>query len=227
MTGSSRVAYFGSKATTGLCQPLIAMMPPHDTYIETHLGGGAIMQRKPAALHNIGIDLDGRALATFDCDYPVQRIHGCAHRFLAEYDYRGSELVYSDPPYLMRTRTSGRRYRFDYGEADHVELLELLKTLPCPVMLSGYPSALYDELLGGWRSLEVQVMNQGGVRTEKLWFNFVPDRVHWASRAGRNFTHRQTVKRKAASWGGRYQAMPRAERLAVLAAMMAVEAEDG
>ena len=70
MTGCSRVAYFGSKATTGLCQPLIAMMPPHDTYIETHLGGGAIMKRKPAALHNIGIDLDGRALATFECDYP-------------------------------------------------------------------------------------------------------------------------------------------------------------
>ena len=61
MTGSSRVACFGSKATTGLCQPIIAMMPPHDTYIETHLGGGAIMKRKPAALHNIGIDLDGRA----------------------------------------------------------------------------------------------------------------------------------------------------------------------
>ena len=94
-------------------------------------------------------------------------------------------------------------------------------------MLSGYPSALYDGLLDGWRSLELQVMNRGGVRTEKLWFNFVPDRVHWAGRAGRNFTHRQTIKRKAASWGERYRAMPRAERLAVLAAMMAVEAEDG
>jgi hypothetical protein len=33
--------YFGSKATSGLCQPIIAMMPPHDTYIETHLGRGA------------------------------------------------------------------------------------------------------------------------------------------------------------------------------------------
>ena len=39
-----RVGYFGSKATSGLCQPLIAMMPPHDTYIETHLGGGAILR---------------------------------------------------------------------------------------------------------------------------------------------------------------------------------------
>ena len=50
--------YFGSKATSGLCQHIIALMPPHDTYIETHLGGGAIMKRKPPALHNIGIDLN-------------------------------------------------------------------------------------------------------------------------------------------------------------------------
>ena len=221
------MGYFGSKATSGLCQPLIAMMPPHDTYIETHLGGGAIMKRKPPALCNIGIDRDAQALAEFECDYPMQRIHGCAHRFLAEYDYRGSELVYSDPPYLRHTRSSRRRYRFDYEEADHIELLEQLKTLPCQVMVSGYPSALYDARLEGWRSLELQVMNQGGVRTEKLWFNFVPDRVHWASRAGRNFTDRQRIKRKAASWGERYGAMPRAERLAVLAAMMAVESEDG
>ncbi len=40
-------------------------------------------------------------------------------------------------------------------------------------------------------------MNQGGVRTEKLWHNFQIDRVHRASFAGKNFTDRQNVKRKA------------------------------
>ena len=104
------MGYFGSKATSGLCQPLIAMIPPHDTYIETHLGGGAIMKRKPAALRNIGIDRDARALDAFECDYPVELVHGCAHRYLAEFEFQGSELVYSDPPYLKRTRTSRRRY---------------------------------------------------------------------------------------------------------------------
>lgn len=217
------MGYFGSKATSGLCQAIIAMMPPHDTYIESHLGGGAIMKRKPPALRNIGIDLDPQALAGFRCSYPVELINGCAHGFLSDYDYQGSELIYSDPPYLMRSRSSGRRYRFDYDEPDHVKLLELLKRLPCRVILSGYPSALYDELLVGWRSVELQVMNQSGVRTEKLWFNFTLDRVYWASYAGKNFTDRQRVKRKAANWGKRYQALPRAERLAVLAAMMAVE----
>jgi DNA adenine methylase len=219
-------AYFGSKATSGLCQAIIAMMPPHETYIETHLGGGAIMKRKPPALRNIGIDRNARALSAFECGYPVQLIRGCAHRFLAEYAFSGRELVYSDPPYLQYTRSSGRRYRFDYSEQDHTALLELLKGLPCQVMVSGYPSSLYDELLGAWGSVELQVMNHAGVRTEKLWFNFTVDRVHWASLAGRNFTHRQCIKRKAANWGRRYQGLPQAERLAVLAAMMAVEAEE-
>ena len=217
-------AYFGSKATSGLCQAIIALMPPHDTYIETHLGGGAIMKRKAPAAHNIGIDRNDRALKQFACPYPVELVHGCAHQFLANFAYQGRELVYCDPPYLHATRSSKRRYRYDYEEADHVALLALLKTLPCPVILSGYPSALYDEALAGWQSLELQVMNQAGVRTEKLWFNFVPDRVHWVRYAGKNHTHRQMIKRKAANWGRRYQALPRSERLAVLAALLAVEA---
>ena len=171
------MGYFGSKATSGLCQPLIAMMPPHDTYIETHLGGGAIMRRKPAALRNIGIDRDARALDAFEYDYPVELIHGCAHRFLSEYAFEGSELIYSDPPYLRRTRTSKQRYRFDYEEADHIELLELLKAVSCQVMVSGYRSALYEEWLGGWRRVELQVMNHAGVRTECVWMNFAPDRL--------------------------------------------------
>ena len=119
-----------------MCQPLIAMMPPHDIYIETHLGGGAIMQRKPPALRNIGIDLDARAIEGFSCDYPVERVHGCAHRFLAEFPFEGRELIYSDPPYLHRVRRGTQRYRHDYEEADHVALLDLLKGLPCQVMLS-------------------------------------------------------------------------------------------
>jgi hypothetical protein len=183
------------------------------------------MRRKPPALRSIGIDLNARALERFQCAYPVELVNGCAHRFLADYNYRGRELIYCDPPYLHATRSSSRRYRFDYEEPDHLDLLELLKKLPCRVILSGYPSALYDERLAGWQSLQLQVMNQGGVRTEKVWFNFTPERVHWANYSGKNHTDRQRIRRKAETWGRRYQALPPGERLAVLAALMAVEAE--
>ena len=39
----------------------------------------------------------------------------------------GSELIYSDPPYPRRTRTSRHRYRFDYEEEDHVEQLSCMR----------------------------------------------------------------------------------------------------
>ena len=171
------MGYFGSKATSGLCQPLIAMMPPHDTCIETHLGGGAIMKRKPAALRNIAIDRDARALDAFERDYPVELVHGCAHRFLAEFTFEGTELLYCDPPYLKHTRRCARRYRYDYEESDHEALLALLAGVPCAVMVSGYRSALYEARLRGWRRVALAVMNHAGVRTECVWMNFPPRAV--------------------------------------------------
>ena len=219
-------AWFGSKAASGLCQPLIAAMPPHRIFLETHLGGGAIMKRKPPALRNIGIDRNRRAIARFSCDYPVELHHGCAHEFLSGFDFQGDELVYADPPYVQSVRRSQRRYRFDYTDDDHVELIRLLRSLPALVMISGYPSRLYDEHLCDWRSISLQVNNQSCVVTEKLWFNFAPGRLHWHSYAGRNFTDRQRIKRKAANWTRMYGAMPPAERLAVLAGIMAAEAEE-
>ncbi|EQD26003.1 phage DNA methylase, partial [mine drainage metagenome] len=44
--------------------------------------------------------------------------------------------------------------------------------------------------------------------------------------AGKNFTDRQRIKRKAENWGRRYRALPPGERLAVLSALMAVEADE-
>ena len=65
-------------------------------------------------------------------------------------------------------------------------------------------------------------MTQGIARTEAVRFKVAPDRVHGASGAGRNFTHRQRTRRKAANRGRRHEALPAGERLAVLA----IEAED-
>lgn len=59
------MSYLGSKAASGVYQKIIAEMPPHDTYIETHLGGGAVTLRKPPARHNWGIDIDPLRVEVF------------------------------------------------------------------------------------------------------------------------------------------------------------------
>ena len=216
--------WFGSKATTGLSQAIIAAMPPHEVHIEPFLGGGAIMKRKPPAVRNIGIDLDLRALGGFDGDGAVELRHGCTLRFLEAFPFQGRELVCCDPPCLQAARRSERRCRHDFDDAAHLALLTLLKSLDRRVMISGFPSRLYQTHLAGWRSMSLQVNNRAAVVTETVWFNFEPDRPHWARFAGRVFTHRQMVKRKAENRGRRHAAMPQAGRLAVLAAVMAVEA---
>ena len=149
-------AWFGSKAATGLSQAIVRCMPPHHAYVETHPGGGAIMKRKPPALRNIGIDPDRRSIDSFRCGHPVELRHGCARAFLSGFDFDGREPACRDPPCARSTRRPQRRCRHDCADADHVEFLAILKSLPCQVMISGHPSAPCDEHLPNWRSLEVQ-----------------------------------------------------------------------
>lgn len=70
-------------------------------------------------------------------------------------------------------------------------MLEILQSLPCQVILSGYASALYDEMLDKWCRLGPQVMHQAGVVTEVIRYNFEIDRLHWSRHAGNNPNHRR------------------------------------
>lgn len=201
-------------------------MPPHDTYVETHLGSGAVLLAKPPALRSIGIDCSAGVIARARRRrMPCQLIQGTAESALAGFDYGvlGRTLIYSDPPYLQgpgEVRSARRLYEHEYSRQDHIRLLEQLRAAPAAVMVSGYPSRLYDELIGDWRSIAFQTMTRGGVRTEKLWLNFPAGAVQWATFAGRNFTERQHIKRQAARWASRFKAMQPGRRLAVLAALL-------
>lgn len=218
------MSYLGSKAASGAYQAIIASMPPHDVYIEAFLGSGAVMRRKPAAIRSIGIDLDRSLLD--ESLYPgIELLCADAPGYMAKFDYAscGRVLIYADPPYLLQTRTSSARYKHEFTDTDHVRLIEVLKQVPANVILSGYPSALYADLLADWRTFQFQVMTRGGVRTEQLWFNFAPDTVYWSRYAGKDFTDRQRIKRKAQRWADNYAALPPAERQAILSALLAAD----
>ena len=63
-------------------------------------------------------------------------------------------FFYCDPPYLPETRRSGS-YKHEMTTEDHRELVELLRNIKGKVLLSGYPSKLYDSL--GWNKQEWDV----------------------------------------------------------------------
>ncbi len=63
-------------------------------------------------------------------------------------------FVYLDPPYMPETRRNGS-YRFEFTEKQHEELIEVIKKeRGVKIMLSGYPSQLYEELERcGWHKI--------------------------------------------------------------------------
>jgi DNA adenine methylase len=87
-------------------------------------------------------------------------------------------LFYLDPPYLHQTRETTDAYALEMSEADHRDLLAVLRQVEGKVMLSGYPSDLYDAELAGWTRHEMAAPNHasGGrtkrTMTECLWCNW-------------------------------------------------------
>jgi DNA adenine methylase len=88
-------------------------------------------------------------------------------------------LSYCDPPYLHATRASTREYgRYEMSEADHRELLAVLRSVQGKVMVSGYPSELYDTALADWSRHTFDLPNNAASgrtknrETEVLWCNF-------------------------------------------------------
>jgi len=134
--------------------------------------------------------------------------------------WQPNTLIYCDPPYLRSTRTHGAQYVFEMTDAQHIELIALLRELPCKVMLSGYSSALYAKALKGWNATAFQATTRGKPAAEWLWYNFDrPVELHDYRFLGEDFRERERIKRKKKRWIGKLERMPLLERQALLSAI--------
>ena len=96
-----------------------------------------------------------------------------ALNIIERYDTQDT-LFYLDPPYLKTTRSEHRtRYVHDMEREDHVALLETIQRVQGMVVLSGLHSALYDEWLSDWHTVEksARTTNPDHQTTETLWLS--------------------------------------------------------
>jgi len=91
---------------------------------------------------------------------------------IARFD-RADCLIYCDPPYIPRAPDRGIFYRHEMTEPGHRRLADALLALQrAMVIVSGYPSELYDEKFTGWRRVECQTWADAAARrVECLWIN--------------------------------------------------------
>lgn len=254
--------YFGGK--TAVAEKIVALLPPHEHYVEPFAGSLAVLLAKPPSAHETVNDLN-RELVTFwrmlrDRPADLERACGLTPHSRAEFDAAAepadndleaarrawvrlaqgrsaptgrstgwryhqaarsrqgiyvpqylanyvsrmapaavrlasvsleclpaldliaaygcheSVLLYCDPPYLGSVRTAGANYAAEMpGDDGHRELLEALGACRAAVVLSGYASPLYDDLLRTWSRREISAYNGNGTddkaRTEVLWSN--------------------------------------------------------
>ena len=245
-------------AKWGMAKEIVALMPPHRSYLEPYFGSGAVLFSKPPSAIETVNDIDGdivnffavlreqpEALANrialtpyardvFDDAHsnrgtdPLDRAYRFVIRskmghgfktyqktgfkldvFARERSYcvsywnrlpgdlleaaerlkgvqienrpaldlirrfnHSNVLIYADPPYLPDTRCC-KQYQHEMTEQDHLDLLDALKQHKGSVILSGYPSEMYDRELSGWHRITRKSYNQNAdQRIEVIWCNF-------------------------------------------------------
>lgn len=86
-------------------------------------------------------------------------------------------LIYLDPPYMPGTR-HGKQYKCEmYDEDSHMELLNAAVQHKGPLLISGYDTDLYNDMLKSWHKEEVLCYTQSRSRKkEVLWMNFEPQK---------------------------------------------------
>lgn len=98
-----------------------------------------------------------------------------------EFDSEKS-LIYLDPPYLRSLRsTPWSAYTVEMDDSEHEDLLNLCKTCKSKIVISGYQSELYDDMLSDWTKLKKSsFLHSGHVKPgsvkkkaeECVWKNF-------------------------------------------------------
>lgn len=111
----------------------------------------------------------------------VQIICQSAFEAIPRFDH-AEGLIYCDPPHVHSPREENSRqvYHNEMSDEDPLRLAQLLRKCKAKVVLSGYPSPLYDGLYAGWKLVTFDIANpaaggrQKERQTECLWLNFKP-----------------------------------------------------
>lgn len=109
----------------------------------------------------------------------VQLLSQPAIKAIRRFDHPDA-LIYCDPPYVHETRAPNSRdvYGIEMTEEEHYELGKVLKVCVSKVVISGYPSELYEDIFRSWRRVEFDIANHaaGGRKKsrkrETLWLNW-------------------------------------------------------
>ncbi len=157
-------------------------------YIRLNMGHGFRTNGEKVGWKN---DVQGRerAYAAQDwCNLPkkilqaAERLRGVqienrpAEDLIDQYNHE-KVFQYWDPPYLLGTR-NGKQYRCEMSDSQHEGLLNKALKSRAKIMISGYDSKLYNDMLKGWYRCEAVSYSQVCTKKkEVIWMNYRDEQI--------------------------------------------------
>lgn len=230
--------YFGGKNGSGTYQTIINQIPPHRTYIEPFVGGGAIWRNKRPAdislLNDVDLAVVDRWVAAQmpECN-DMKRVKLGSQIFAQdallwlrqnqEWLDRSDSFLYVDPPYPHASRLQDTRYGCEMTDDDHRTLLAILNDYKwANIAISTYANDIYSVVLerAGWRRVEFESSTRGGTATEWLYMNYdEPEELHDYRYVGDDYRERERIAKKVRRHVAKFNKLPDLERKAILSAL--------
>lgn len=95
---------------------------------------------------------------------------------------RSGSIVYFDPPYVLSTRRSKKRYTHDVEDDFHYQIAEIIPTAKCHLAISGYDSPLYNKIFKKLHKITgpaSKAIVSKIERQECLWTNYIPADINF------------------------------------------------
>lgn len=200
-----------------MLQFLINRIPPHTRYWELFAGSAKLFFAKKAAEMNCLNDINyfvwhrlDKLCGTRTCI--VTSDH--AADIIKKMPFTNEDFIYLDPPYPISTLGSNKLpYDFILHDADHIVLLDAIKSCKANIMISSYGNHIYDKALSNWSRETFTTIVHGQKRTEVIWYNYErPSVLHQYDFVGNGFTDRQRMKRKLERLRQKIAALPPIEQ---------------
>lgn len=244
--------YPGGKGGDGVYQQIINHIPPHKVYVSPFAGKDAVFRNKRLCSTTILNDADP-GIADYWRKYLKSELDCIIHEnfiqmqlfsedskpsvilrtqdafsIINRFQNSPDTFIYCDPPYPMKVRKSKRQlYAFEFADENlHVQLLSLLDSCNCNVMLSTYQSSLYDTALLNspfrqWYIHQFRAKTRTGTATETIYMNYpTPSVLHDFRYLGINYRERERIKKKVDRHRARLKRLPAAERCAILSSII-------
>jgi len=80
---------------------------------------------------------------------------------------RPETLFYLDPPYMIETRVSKKRYKHEMTQEQHELMLKYIVKSSSKIILSGYTHDLYNTYLKDWKRIEKELICTSSAMTKK------------------------------------------------------------